>query len=127
MKSNKAAEESPAKDSAYTKEAGRNLCQSRVGASSSTSTKSSLIGEEQKLIEQMIERDNLNAAWRQVKSNKGAPGVDGRDFAATQQHIREHWDELVNHLLEGTYRAKPVERVEIPKPGGGKPSASVME
>ena len=67
MKSNEAAEESPAKGSAYTEEAGRNPRQSRVGASSSTSTKSSLIGEEQKLIEQMIERDNLNAAWRQWK------------------------------------------------------------
>lgn len=90
MKSNEAAEESPAKGSAYTEEAGRYPRQSRVGASSSTSTKSSLIGEEQKL----IERDDLNAAWRQVKSNKGAPGVNGRNFAATQQHIGEHWDEL---------------------------------
>lgn len=99
---------------------GRNPVGNPAGASSSPSEGNSLIDETAELIEQMIERENLNAAWRRVRSNKGAPGVDGRDFEATEVMIREHWNEIREHLLAGTYVPKAVKRVEIPKPGGGK-------
>jgi RNA-directed DNA polymerase len=100
--------------------AGRNPGGNPAGASNPPSEGNSLIDETKQLIEQMIERGNLNAAWRRVRSNKGAPGVDGRGFAETETLIREHWPEIREHLLAGTYMPKAVKRVEIPKPGGGK-------
>jgi len=67
----------------------------------------------------MIEKQNMRRAWQQVKRNQGAPGVDGRSIEATLDWLREHWDRTKQQLLDGTYRPKPVKRVEIPKPGGG--------
>ena len=99
---------------------GRNPTGSAASASNRPSEERSLIVQEQRLIEQMIERGNLNAAWKQVKRNKGSAGVDGREIEATTALIREHWDEIATHLLTGTYRPRPVKRVEIPKAGGGK-------
>jgi len=58
-------------------------------------------------------------AWKRVKANKGAPGVDGvtiREFPAT---IRDTWDNIRKSLMEGYYEPSPVLRVEIPKPSGG--------
>ena len=67
----------------------------------------------------MIERGNLNAAWKRVKSNKGAEGVDGLDIEGTAALIRRDWDEIKTRLIAGTYKPRPVKRVEIPKPNGG--------
>ena len=67
----------------------------------------------------MSERGNLNAAWKRVKSNKGAEGVDGLDIEGTAALIRRDWDEIKTRLIAGTYKPRPVKRVEIPKPNGG--------
>jgi len=71
------------------------------------------------LMEAIVARDNLKDALRQVKRNKGAPGVDGTTVAALTPYLREHWPAIRAQLLDGTYRPQPVRRVEIPKPGGG--------
>jgi len=73
----------------------------------------------QKLTERMVEAENMRRAWRQVKSNRGAPGVDGRDIDETAALLRRVWPEIKQSLLNETYRPQPVRRVEIPKPGGG--------
>ena len=73
----------------------------------------------ERLLEQVVERDNLKAAWKQVARNKGAAGADGRDIAETLAFLRGHWSELRRQILDGTYRPYPVLRVEIPKPNGG--------
>jgi len=73
----------------------------------------------QKLIERMVEAENMRSAWRQVKSNRGAPGVDGRDIDGTAALLRARWPEIKQSLLNETYQPQPVRRVEIPKPGGG--------
>lgn len=99
---------------------GRNPAGSAASASNPPSEDRSLIVQEQKLIEQMIERGNLNAAWKQVKRNKGNAGVDGRDIETTAAQIRVHWEAIKAHLLTGSYRPRPVKRVEISKAGGGK-------
>lgn len=67
----------------------------------------------------MIERGNLNAAWRRVRSNQGAEGVDGLDIKETEALIRREWDVIKARLLAGTYQPRPVRRVEIPKASGG--------
>jgi len=71
------------------------------------------------LLEKVVDSENMRRAWKQVKRNKGAAGVDGRDIGETETFLREHWPELRKRLLEGTYTPQPVLRVEIPKPGGG--------
>ena len=71
------------------------------------------------LLEKILEKDNLNRAFKRVKANKGAPGVDGMTIDETLQWLREHNHELVDRIRRGKYTPKPVRRVEIPKPDGG--------
>lgn len=60
----------------------------------------------------------MQRAWKRVKANKGAAGVDGLDIAQTGQHLKHAWPTIRQQLMEGTYRPKPVRRVGIPKPDG---------
>jgi RNA-directed DNA polymerase len=71
------------------------------------------------LIEEVCERENLEQAWQQVRSNQGSPGVDGRTIDETRDYLREHWPTIRERLLNGTYEPQPVRRVEIAKPDGG--------
>ena len=71
------------------------------------------------LLEKILEKDNLNRAFKRVKANKGAPGVDGMTIDETLQWLKEHNHELVDRIRRGKYTPKPVRRVEIPKPDGG--------
>src|SRR5512135_727550 len=71
------------------------------------------------LMEEVCERENLEEAWHQVRSNQGSPGVDGRTIDETRDYLREHWPTIREQLLKGTYRPQPVRRVEIAKPDGG--------
>ena len=59
-------------------------------------------------------------AWKRVKANKGAAGVDGLDIAQTKEHLRHAWPTIKQQLMEGTYRPLPVRRVGIPKPDGSE-------
>lgn len=74
----------------------------------------------QHLMEEVINRENLNRAYRRVKANKGAPGVDGMTLRELGDWIKEHQQKLIAALLDGSYQPQPVRGAEIPKPGGGK-------
>jgi RNA-directed DNA polymerase len=72
------------------------------------------------LMARVVDRANLQRAWKRVKANRGAPGSDGmpiEDFAA---FARSHWTTIREALCDGTYQPQPVRRVTIPKPGGGE-------
>lgn len=71
------------------------------------------------LMEEVVDRENLNRAFRRVKANKGAPGVDGMSIGQLGDWIKQHKQELTAALLDGSYRPQAVRGVEIPKPGGG--------
>lgn len=73
------------------------------------------------LLEKMLDRRNLNRAFKRVKANKGAAGVDGMTVEETYAYLKEgdHARELVARIKRGKYTPKPVRRVEIPKPDGG--------
>jgi RNA-directed DNA polymerase len=71
------------------------------------------------LMEEVTDRDNLNQAYRRVKANQGAAGVDGLTVDDLSAWIRVHKDALLASLLDGTYQPQPVRGVQIPKPGGG--------
>ena len=75
--------------------------------------------EEVQLMERVVEHDNMVKAYKHVKRNGGSPGVDGMTVTELGPHLREHWTELREALLEGAYVPQPVKRVNIPKPGGG--------
>lgn len=70
------------------------------------------------LLEQILSTENLNQAYRQVKRNKGAGGIDGMQVDELLPFLKEHKDELLQTLRDGKYRPKPVRRVEIPKENG---------
>ncbi len=63
---------------------------------------------------------NLKRAWQQVRSNKGAPGIDGVTIEHFPDWANQHWQQCKAQLLKGTYRPQAVKRVEIDKPDGGK-------
>ncbi len=72
------------------------------------------------LLEAALTRENLKAAWKRVKANKGAAGVDGLDIEHTAELLRTSWPQTRQALLAGTYRPQPVRKVMIPKPDGSQ-------
>jgi retron-type reverse transcriptase len=74
--------------------------------------------ETPKLMEEVLRRENIKAAYERVVHNGGAPGVDGMTVEALMTYCREHWARIRNELLSGKYMPKPVRKVEIPKPDG---------
>jgi RNA-directed DNA polymerase len=72
------------------------------------------------LMEEVCERQNLQAALRRVRRNAGSPGIDGMTVEQLPDHLRVHWPGLREELLAGRYQPQPVRRVTIPKPGGGE-------
>ena len=71
------------------------------------------------ILGKILNKDNLNRAYKRVKANKGAPGVDGMTIEEAFQWLKEHNHELTERIRKGHYTPSPVRRVEIPKPDGG--------
>jgi RNA-directed DNA polymerase len=74
----------------------------------------------QNLMEAICDRANLNRAYQKVLSNKGAPGIDGMPVEDLRDWLRQHRDELIAALLDGSHQPQPVRGKMIPKPGGGE-------
>lgn len=72
------------------------------------------------LLAQVLARENMQRAWKRVKANKGAAGVDGMDIAQTGRHLVTALPNIRQQLMAGTYRPSPVRRVGIPKPDGSE-------
>jgi group II intron reverse transcriptase/maturase len=72
------------------------------------------------LLAAALTRENLQRAFKRVRVNKGAAGVDGLDIDQTARQLVTTWPTLREQLLRGTYRPSPVRRVTIPKPDGGE-------
>ena len=71
------------------------------------------------LLERILDRNNLNRAYKRVRANKGAPGIDGMTVKDALPWLREHREELLESIRQGKYKPQPVRRKEIPKPDGG--------
>lgn len=67
----------------------------------------------------ILSKDNLNRAYKRVKANKGAAGIDGMTVEEALPYLREHQQEIIGRIYRGKYAPSPVRRVEIPKPDGG--------
>ena len=72
----------------------------------------------ERLLEEILGRDNLNNAFKRVKSNKGAHGVDGMEVDELLQYFKTNGDLIKQSILDGKYQPNPVRRVEIPKEDG---------
>ena len=72
-----------------------------------------------RLLETILHKDNLNRAYKRVKANKGAAGIDGMTVEEALPYLKEHQRELTDRIYKGKYTPSPVRRVEIPKPDGG--------
>src|SRR5258705_4808865 len=70
------------------------------------------------LMERILTPENLRKAWRQVKANPGAPGVDGMTVEDFPAFAREHWPRIRHALRDETSQPSPVRRTEIPKRHG---------
>lgn len=72
------------------------------------------------MLEQILDRRNIERALGQVMRNKGAAGVDGMQTEELRAYINDNWQRFRASILEGKYEPSPVRKVEIPKPNGGK-------
>lgn len=72
------------------------------------------------LLEQVLDRENLRKAWKRVKANKGAAGVDGMSISEASEFIRQNWEGICSSLENGRYKPMPVRRVWIEKSDGGR-------
>ena len=71
------------------------------------------------LMEQILDKDNLNTAYLQVVRNKGASGVDGMEYTELKEYLSENGETIKEQLRTRKYKPQPVRRVEIPKSDGG--------
>ena len=71
------------------------------------------------LLERILSRGNMQKAWKRVKANKGAPGIDEMTVEEFPEFARKGWETIRTSLMKGTYQPRPVRRVEIPKASGG--------
>ena len=72
------------------------------------------------LMEQILHKDNLNKAYKKVKSNKGAGGVDGMSVDELLGFLKDNQEQLIQQIKDGKYKPNPVRRVEIPKETKGE-------
>ena len=72
------------------------------------------------LLEEILSRESMQAAYKQVMRNKGSAGVDGETVEQLQSYLWAHWATIKTGILSGTYKPQAVKRVEISKPNGGK-------
>ncbi len=77
------------------------------------------------IITKILDRKNLNEAFKNVKANKGASGIDDLSIEETAEYIRQNKATIVWQLYNRKYQPQPVRRVEIPKPNGGTRKLSI--
>ncbi len=97
---------------------GRNLPMATDGVSSCTARREYSCTEAEKLMEAVVERENMLKAFRRVAGNKGAAGVDVMGVNELKPYLQTHWERIKEELLAGSYQPQPIRRVEILKPGG---------
>lgn len=97
---------------------GRNLREHEDGVSNITAKRDVSCSETMQLIEAMVERENMTAALLRVERNKGSSGVDNLPVGELRSYLRDHWQQIKEELLNGTYQPQAVLKVEIPKPSG---------
>ncbi|NOZ72602.1 MAG: group II intron reverse transcriptase/maturase [Chloroflexi bacterium] len=91
----------------------------RTERQAATATKDKTGPRTDKLMEEVLRRENLSYALKRVQANKGAPGVDGMSVEELPAYLKKEWPRIRKELSEATYIPLPARRKDIPKPGGG--------
>lgn len=89
------------------------------GVTRGTATEGFSCPETQRLMEKILSRENMQAAYQRVVGNKGAAGIDGMTVSDLGNYLRHNWPCIRNQLLAGAYRPQAVRQVDIPKASGG--------
>ena len=110
---------------AFSAGTGRNPEEGRRSVSRHPLAGDNPVPEQAQMMERVVERSNMQAAYKRVKRNKGAPGIDGMSVDQLGVFLRAHWPKIKERLCEGTYEPKPVRRVQIPKSNGGERSLGI--
>jgi group II intron reverse transcriptase/maturase len=105
---------SPQRDSAEHEEYAGACSQERITENNAAKTNE----PKERLLERIMERNNLNQAYKRVKANKGAGGVDKMQIEELLPYLTEHGEAIQQAIREGKYKPNPVRRVEIPKENG---------
>ena len=92
----------------------------RSGEAGRAAQRRERLGSTHLLMEQVVARENAIGALKRVRRNKGSPGIDGMCVEELESYLREHWSEIREQLLAGTYQPSAVKRTLIDKTGGGK-------
>ncbi|MEM0926483.1 MAG: reverse transcriptase domain-containing protein [Planctomycetota bacterium] len=82
--------------------------------------KPALSDSAESFMEWIVDEANIETAWRNVRRNRGAPGPDGITIGEFFETFRNHWPDIRQQLLDGTYEPSPVRRKTIDKPDGGQ-------
>jgi group II intron reverse transcriptase/maturase len=98
----------------------RGEASSKAASDETRSTRQEPEGAGRGLLVQALARENMQRAWKRVKANKGAAGVDGLDINQTKERLKHTWPEIRRRLMDGTYKPQAVRRVGIPKPDGSE-------
>jgi RNA-directed DNA polymerase len=72
------------------------------------------------LMEEILWRDNMKAALKKVKANKGCAGIDNMEISELEPYLKEHWQRIKADILAGNYKPQAIKQIEIPKTSGGK-------
>lgn len=116
----KDAEISVERPESCSRDSGRNLRRvERCERQTDTARREDSIQETASLMEAVLERENMKAAYNRVIRNKGAPGVDQMTTEDLKAYLKKYWLQIKDELLTGRYEPNPVRQVEIPKPDGG--------
>lgn len=75
--------------------------------------------QQERKLETILSRENLEMAWSVVKRNDGAAGVDRKTISATDEHLKKHWPDILDKLMTGQYKPAAIRAVQIPKANGG--------
>lgn len=98
---------------------GRNPLRAVSGAEDVTAAAGRTKPEALRLMEAVVDRDNMWRAYQRVVENKGSPGVDGVTVLTFKAWLKANWPSVRTALLDGRYLPRPVRAVDIPKPQGG--------
>ena len=98
---------------------GRNPQGYGVGVSNASAMRVNECRDGDELMEAVVERRNMTAAYKRVVGNKGVAGADGMTVNELSPYLHDYWERIKSELLEDRYVPHPVKEVEIPKPDGG--------
>jgi len=106
-------------------EGARNAPSPAAGAESEAANAHGMALGGRRLLEAVVERENLWRAYERVMRNKGAGGIDKMTVEQLKPHLQQHWPRIRQALLEGSYMPQAVRAVDIAKPGSGKGAGGV--